>query len=72
MLKFMLPMFSVHISGLATRGAFQPFVQGHGQAAAGGDVITASVFCLIRGRNCMNTFGRAWASRLPDCGHADG
>src|SRR3954452_14338386 len=66
MLKFMLPMFKLHISGFATSGAASRSSSVMVRPPPVVMLITASVFCLIRGRNCMNTAGSGVGE--PSCG----
>jgi hypothetical protein len=56
-LKFMLPMFRLHISGFATSGAARRSSRVMVRPPPVVMLITASVLCLITGRNCMNTAG---------------
>ena len=57
MLKFIEPMFKLHISGLATSGAARRSSRVMVRPPPVVMLITASVACLIRGRNCMKTAG---------------
>src|SRR5580698_2364482 len=57
MLKFMLPMLRLHISGLATSGAARRSSRVMVRPPPVVMLITASVLCLMVGRNCMNTAG---------------
>jgi len=57
MLKFMLPMLRLHISGLARSGAASRSSRLMPSPPPVVMFTTASVLCLMRGRNCMNTSG---------------
>ena len=57
MLKFMVPMLSEHISGLASSGAARRSSTVMPSPPPVVMLITASVDCLMTGRNCMNTAG---------------
>ncbi len=57
MLKFMLPMLREHISGLACSGAASRSSSDMPRPPPVVMLITASVDCLITGRNCMKTAG---------------
>ena len=55
--KFIEPMLSEHISGLATSGAASRCSTVMLRPPPVVMLMTASVACLMRGRNCMNTAG---------------
>ena len=55
--KFIEPMLSEHISGLATSGAASRCSTVMLRPPPVVTLMTASVDCLMRGRNCMNTAG---------------
>ena len=55
--KFIEPMLSEHISGVACSGAASRWSTVMLRPPPVVMLITASVACLIRGRNCMNTAG---------------
>ena len=57
MAKFIEPILSEHISGLATSGAASRCSTVMLRPPPVVTLITASVDCLMRGRNCMNTAG---------------
>ena len=72
--KFIEPMLSEHISGSARSGAASRSSSVISDEPPVVMLITASVACLMRGRNCMNTSGsavgrpfsgsRAWRCRI--------